>query len=127
MSATLALVGEVVLAAGDDLAPSNSGGVNLNLTLWSGVASFITPPIVAVINQSRWAPFVRLLVTALFCLGMAAATVALEGQLNATRLATSVLLILSGAVFFYQTAWKTIAPRIEAATSTGGQPAIAEQ
>lgn len=113
--------GHLVLAAGDDLAPSESAGVNLNLSLWSGIASFVAPLLVAVVQQPRWAPAVRAIVTALICLGMAWATVVLEGKLTGARWTTATLLVLSGAVFWYQTIWKTVAPRLEVATSSGGR------
>ena len=125
MSATIALVGDVlqhgrvVLAAGDDLAPSQSSAVNLNLTLWSTIAGFVTPLAVAVINQPRWSPFVRAMLTLVFCVGVAAATAALEGKLNGTRWTTAALLVIASAIVTYQTVWKNVAPSIERATSPG--------
>jgi hypothetical protein len=123
---TLALVGDVIgqhglvlLAAGDDLSPSESSGVNLNLTLWSGIASFATPFLVALVNQPTWKPVVRVIITVLVSLGMAAATVAIEGKLTGVRWTTAVLVILAGAVFWYQTALKNVAPALEAASSPG--------
>lgn len=129
MSTTLALVGDVLsqhgqavlAAARDDLTPTESASVNLNLTLWSGIASFITPLIVALVNQPRWSPIVRAIATVVVCLGMAAATAAVEGQFNGTRWTTAALLVLSGAVFWYQTIWKNVAPKLEAASSAGGR------
>ncbi len=118
MSHALAQAGGL-LAAATDLSPTESGAVNLNLTLWSGIASFITPLLVALINQPAWKPRTRLLVTVAVAIGMAAATVAAEGRLNGTRWTTATLLILGGAVLWYQTAFKNVAPAIEAATSPG--------
>lgn len=124
MSATLALIGDVftahghpVLAAGGDLGPSESAAVNLNLGLWSTIAGFLTPLAVAVINQPRWTPFVRALLTVVFCLGVAAATTAVEGRLNEVRWTTATLIVLAAAIGTYETLWKNVAPRIEAATS----------
>jgi hypothetical protein len=104
-------------AVRDDLAPTESAAVNLNLTLWSGIASFVTPLLVSLVNQPTWKPLVRLLVTVAIAIGMAAATVAAEGRLNGTRWTTATLLILGGAVLWYQTAFKNVAPALEAASS----------
>lgn len=130
MSTTLALVGSVldarghlVLAAPDDLAPTNSADPNLNLTLWSGIAGFFTPLIVAMINQPRWSSTVRALLTVLVCLGVAAATTALEGQIDSKRLVTSVLLVLTAAIGTYHTLWRNVAPALEQATSPADPPA----
>lgn len=125
MSTTLALVGDVmqhgrvILAAGDDLSPSNAADVNLNLALWSTIAGTLTPFVVAIINQPKWSPFVRALLTVLVSLGVGAATTALEGKLDGARLVTSVLVVLAAAVGTYHTLWRNVAPQLESATSPG--------
>lgn len=115
--------GYVVLAEGADLSPSNSAEPNLNLALWSGIAGFAAPLLVAVINQPRWSPFVRALLTVAFCVGVAALTAAIEGRLTGARWTTATLTVLAAAVASYQTLWKNVAPQIEAATSPGTPPA----
>ena len=115
----LALVGDVILAAADtDLSPTGAAAPNLNLTLWSTITGFGAPLIVAVINQPRMAPFVRALITVAVSVGLAAITTALEGQITGTRWVTSTLLVLVAAIGTYQTLWKNVAPRIEAATTS---------
>jgi hypothetical protein len=111
----------VVLAA--DLGPTNAADPNLNLGLWSTVAGFLTPLAVAVINQPRWSPFVRALLTVVFCVAVAAATTALEGKLDGDRWLTSSLLVLVAAITSYQTLWKNVAPAVESATSPKSPPA----
>lgn len=112
MTTTLVLTGDLVLAAADTSTSSD-------LAMWSGIASFATPILVAVINRPGWKPAARLLVTVLVSIVMGAATAATQGTLTGTRWTTSALLILAGAVVWYQTAFKTIAPTVEAATSPG--------
>lgn len=116
MSVTLQLAG-AVLAAGDDLSPSNAGAVNLNLTLWSAIAGTVTPFLVAVVNQPRWSPLIRALLTVAVSLGIGAATAALEGRLDGTRWVTSALVVLTAAVGTYHTLWRNVAPKLEIETS----------
>lgn len=127
MSATLALVGTVldvhgftVLAGGDDLAPTNAVDPNLNLALWSSITGVVAPFLVAIVNQPRWAPLVRALVTVLISVGLGAATAAVEGKLTGARWTTAALIIGAAAVASYKTLWAKPAAALEQATSTGG-------
>lgn len=123
MSATLALVGDVwqhghlVLAAGDDLAPTNAADPNLNLTLWSSILGVATPFLVAIINQPKWSPLIRALVTVLVSAGLGAATAAVEGKLTGARWTTAALVIGAAAVASYKLLWATPAAQLEAASS----------
>lgn len=110
--------GSVTLAT-DTLAPTNAADPNLNLTLWSGIAGFLAPLLVALIQQPTWPPFVRALVALAASGGLAAVTTALEGRLTGERWVTSALLVAAAAIGTYQTLWKNVAPQLEAATSTG--------
>jgi hypothetical protein len=123
---TLALVGDVisahgfvVLAAGDDLAPTNAADPNLNLTLWASIAGVVAPFLVALVNQPHWAPIWRAVMTIAVSVGLGAATAAVEGRLNGVRWTTAALVIGGAAVASYQTLWKNVAPAIESATSSG--------
>lgn len=121
---TLALAGDVltqwgtvVLAADTDLSPTNAADPNLNLTLWSGIAGFLTPLLVALVQQPTWPPFVRAIITLVASVLIGAATTSLEGRLTGERWVTSALLIATAAIGTYQTLWKNVAPQLEAATS----------
>lgn len=113
------LVGEVLAAA-----PTRVGepGDVPDLLMFSALVGWATPPIVAVINQPRWPTIARLAMTVAFCIGVAAATCALEGRLAADRWITSALIVATTAVVTYQTAWKRVATAIETATSRGQAP-----
>lgn len=124
MSTTLTLVGDVisahgftVLAATDDLAPTNAADPNLNLTLWSSIAGVITPFIVALINQPQWSALVRALMTVAASIGLGAATAAVEGQLTGVRWTTAALVIGGAAVASYKLLWQTPARQLELASS----------
>ncbi len=123
----LVLLGDAFLAAADtDLSPTGAVDPNLNLTLWSTITGFAAPLLVAVVNQPRWSPFVRALITVAVSIGLAAITTSLEGQITGTRWVTSTLLVLAAAVGTYQTLWKNVAPSIEAATSTGSRRTVGD-
>lgn len=133
MSTTLALIGDVmqhgrvILAAGDDLSPSNAADANLNLALWSTIAGTLTPFLVAFINQPKWSSYVRALMTVLVSVGIGAVTAAWEGRLDGTRWTTATLVVLAAAVGTYHTLWRSAAPAFEQATSPGDPaPAVAE-
>jgi hypothetical protein len=123
---TLALVGDVinahgfvVLAAGDDLSPTNAADPNLNLTLWASIAGVIAPFLVALVNQPHWAPLVRALMTVAVSVGLGAATAAVEGRLTGVRWTTAALIIGGAAVASYQMLWKRPALELESASSGG--------
>jgi peptidoglycan/LPS O-acetylase OafA/YrhL len=130
MSQTLALVGDVigshgfvVLAAGDDLSPTNATDPNLNLTLWASIAGVIAPFLVALVNQPQWPPFARAIMTLLVSVGLGAATAAVEGRLTGTRWTTAALIVAAAAVASYKTLWRQPAAALEAATSGQSVPA----
>lgn len=124
MSATLALVGDVigqhgfvVLAAGDDLTPSNAAAPNLNLALWSSIAGVVAPFLVALVNQPQWSSLVRALMTVLVSVGLGAATAAAEGKFTGARWTTAALIIGGAAVATYKTLWAKPAAALELASS----------
>jgi peptidoglycan/LPS O-acetylase OafA/YrhL len=114
--------GFVVLAAGDDPAPTNAADPNLNLTLWASIAGVIAPFLVALVNQPQWPPFARAVMTLLVSVGLGAATAAVEGKLTGTRWTTAALIIAAAAVATYKTLWRQPAAALEAATSGQSTP-----
>lgn len=108
--------GYVVLAEGADLSPSNATDPTLNLALWSTIAGTLTPFAVAFINQPKWSPLVRALMTVLVSVGIGCASAALEGRLDGARWTTSTLIVLAAAVGTYHTLWRSVAPAFEEAT-----------
>lgn len=111
--------GTVALAAGDtDLSATNAAQPNLNLAMWSGIAGFLAPLLVALVQQPTWPSFVRALVLLAGSIGLASVTAALEGKLTGERWVAASLLIASTAIVTYQSLWKNVAPQLEAATSS---------
>ena len=120
-----ALAQDVLAAAGDTgLSATNSAEPGLNLAMWSGIAGFLAPLLVALVQQPGWPSFVRALVLLAGSIGLASVTAALEGKLTGERWVASSLLIASTAIVTYQSLWKNVAPQLEAATSSrAGRPA----
>lgn len=113
---TLAQLGALALAD-TDLSPTGAAGVNQNLVLWSGITAFITPLLIALVQQPRWSSTVRALIAIGGSTALALITTALEGKLTGERAVSSALLVITGAIFSYQTIWKNVAPALEVATS----------
>ncbi|WP_285475169.1 hypothetical protein [Actinoplanes sp. NBRC 101535] len=110
------VVAGVLAAAGMGGAPD---AVSQELAMWSALAGWFTPLVVAVIQQRRWAPEVRVAATIAVCVCVAAVTCVLEGTLTADRWVSSALTVATLAVVTYQTVWKKVADRVEGATSPG--------
>ncbi len=89
--------------------------------VWVGAA---LPLVIAVINQRRWPSPVKGLVALVCCAVAALATVWLRGPVDWSDWRSTATWITGAAFISYHTLWKpsTIAPKIEAATSTGGPP-----
>jgi hypothetical protein len=90
-----------------------------DLEMWSLLVGAGLPPLVAIINQPRWAPAAKFLMTVVVAVGAGAMTAWLQGDLTGRRWVSSALVIGVTALVTYQTGWKpsTIVPRIEHATS----------
>ncbi len=89
--------------------------------VWVGAA---LPLVIAVINQRRWPGPVKGLVTLVVCALAALLTVWLQGPIDWSNWRITATWITGAALASYHLLWKpsTIAPRIEAATSTEGPP-----
>lgn len=89
------------------------------LVLWSTVAGFALPPVLAVVMQARWRPETKGIVAFAACLIAAVGTVWLRGDLGRGEdLTTGFLLVFGGAIGTYRLYWRPtgIAPAIERAT-----------
>lgn len=89
------------------------------LVLWSTVVGFALPPVLSVVMRAQWRPETKGLAAFAACLIAAAGTVWLRGDLrHGADLASSFLLIFSGAIATYRLYWRPtgIAPAIERAT-----------
>ena len=90
--------------------------------LWATGLGFVLPPVIAIVNQPRWASPVKgllmLAVAALVGLG----TAYFNGDFDGKPVITCMLLAAVAIGTSYYTVWKPsgIAPGIERATSAGG-------
>lgn len=95
-----------------------------NASLWALVIGFVSPPVISLIQQSRWSARVQSLVALGFYLVLAAGTAWFSGLFNlGDYLRLALLIFLTGATS-YQTLWKPTgaSPAIEAATTWNNEP-----
>lgn len=90
-----------------------------NIQMWSLIAGFFLPPILAVIQQSHWTNTLRAIVTFIACLVVALGTTYFNGGINAKDWVQSALVVLVATLSTYHGLWKTsgVAPMIETGTN----------
>lgn len=90
-----------------------------NVQMWAIIVGFLTPLVVALIQQPTWIPAVRAVVGFLAAVVFGTGTAYFAGDFNGTSWVTGVLLVLVSAISTYKGFWQPtgIAPRIETATS----------
>ncbi|QIN94358.1 hypothetical protein SEA_ABBA_29 [Arthrobacter phage Abba] len=91
------------------------------LALWSMLVGFFSPPVIAVIQQSKWSARVQSIVAFVFYLVVGAITALLSSVFNTASLVTAVLVIFVTAANSYRELWKKtgVTGKIESATSPG--------
>lgn len=89
------------------------------LDMWNLIVGFALPPLLAVVQQTRWADSVRALLAFAASVAASGVTVWLAGTLTAQGWTTGALTVLVAAVTTYHGFWKPtrVAPTIERATS----------
>jgi hypothetical protein len=92
-----------------------------DLAMWSLIAGFFLPPVLAIIMQSGWDQRIKAAVAFLACLAVGVGVSYFEGDLDGRSWVSSSLVVLVAAISTYQSFWKPtgIAPKIEAATNLG--------
>jgi hypothetical protein len=90
-----------------------------NPTLWALAVGFFSPPVISVIQQSRWSAKTQALVAFGFYLVVAAVTAYVAGLFNTGDILRLALLIFLAAGTSYKTLWKPtgVSPAIEARTT----------
>ena len=93
-----------------------------NIEMWALVAGFLSPPVIALIQQTHWREQLRALLTFVWSLVLGAITLWINGGFTGHRYVEVALTILVTAIATYKGLWKptSIAPKIEAATTIGG-------
>lgn len=90
-----------------------------NPALWALAVGFFSPPVISIIQQSRWSQRRQSLVAFGFYLLVAAITAYVAGLFNTPDILRLALLIFLAAGTSYKTLWKPtgVSPAIEVATS----------
>jgi hypothetical protein len=93
-----------------------------NPALWALAVGFFSPPVISVIQQSRWSQRTQALVAFGFYLVVAAITAYVMGLFNGADILRLALLIFLAAGTSYKTLWKPtgVSPAIERVTSPKG-------
>ena len=90
-----------------------------NFQMWSLIVGFFLPPVLAIVQQTKWSSALRAIVAFLACALAGAGVAYFQGDLTGKRFIEAGLVILVTAVATYQSFWKptAIAPAIEAKTN----------
>lgn len=89
------------------------------VALWLLAVGFFSPPVISVIQQSRWSARTQSLVAFAFYLIVATVTAWLQGIFTPTGIVVAVLVVFISAGNAYKALWKPtgVSDAIEAATS----------
>lgn len=95
-----------------------------NLLHWSFIVAFAVPPVVAIINQSKWHQHVKVLVFLIVSLLASAGTVYFQGDLTGKRFLDAALIIVAAAAAYYKGLFKPsgVTDTIENATNLSDSP-----
>lgn len=90
-----------------------------DMLMWNLVVGFLLPNGVAVVNQPRWSPIAKGIVTLIIVTLVGAGTAYFHGELTGRGIVSSILVVAVLTIVTYQTLWKPsgIAPAIERGTS----------
>lgn len=89
--------------------------------MYSLLAGFFLPPVLAIIQQRQWSDQLRAGVAFLACLLVGAGVAYFQGDLTGRRFVTGALVVMVTGLSTYRNFWKPtgIAPTIEEKTSPG--------
>lgn len=76
--------------------------------LWLLVVAFVSPPVISIIQQSRWSARVQSLVALLFYIAVAGIWAYLNGLFNAVGWIVATLVVFITAGTAYREAWKKL-------------------
>lgn len=94
--------------------------------LWAIAVGFFSPPIISIIQQSKWSPRARSLVAFVFYLVVAAVTAFLAGAFTGGDFVKIALIVFVMGATSYQHLWQPtgVSPAIESATTKTPAPAV---
>lgn len=101
------------------VAAATSNAVVSDAQMWSLIVGFLSPLVIAVIQQPTWRGPIRVAVTAGFSLVAGMVTAALNGDLTGRSTVSCFLIVAVTSIAAYQNLWRPAraAPWIEAKTS----------
>jgi VIT1/CCC1 family predicted Fe2+/Mn2+ transporter len=87
--------------------------------MYSLLVGFFLPPLLAIVQQSKWPDQVRAAVAFLACAIAGAGVAYFQGDLTGKRFVTAGLIVLTTALATYRSFWKStgVAPAIESRTN----------
>ncbi len=89
-----------------------------NLEIWAVLVGALAPLVIAVVQQPKWQPWQRAVVTLVFCAATGTVNAYFNDQFHGKTITSSVLLVLISSLATYEGLWKkTVTPKIEQATS----------
>lgn len=90
-----------------------------NLQMWSLIVGFFLPPVLAIVEQTRWSNPLRAIVAFAACAIAGAGTAYFQGDLTGRRFVEAGLVVLVTGLATYQSFWKPsgIAAAIESHTN----------
>lgn len=89
-----------------------------DLVMWSALVAFFLPLVIAVIHQPKFPEWMGVTITVIVSIVAGFLTEYFQnGPLHWTNVGHSVLVVLVGAVFFYQHTWKDTANQIKSKTA----------
>lgn len=91
-----------------------------DLLMWTLVVGGLLPLVIAFVNQSGWSGPAKAIVTIVVCTIVGAGTAWFNGAFTGRGVISSVLIVLTMALFTHSTIWRPsgITPGIERATSS---------
>lgn len=92
-----------------------------NLAMWATIVGFLAPPVIAIIQQSRWSNRIRAVVTFGVALVAGAGTAYFQGELTGKRFLEASMIVFVAAIASFYGFWKPtdVAPTIERTTDLG--------
>lgn len=87
--------------------------------MWAIVVGFLSPPVLAIIEQTKWAKWLRSVVAFAWSVVAGVGTIYFTGTFTGLKTVTVILLVFVTAISFYKGFWKPtgVAPQIESSSN----------
>ncbi len=78
----------------------------MTIEQWAGMAGFLVPALVAVVNREEWKPWVKAVIALLSSIVVGTVTALLSGDFTGTDWATAIGIAFAASQVAYMTWWK---------------------